>query len=136
MPQNANLARRFGAITYDLLLVVALMMLGTIPFVAVRGGEYVVEYPPHQFAMLMIAYLFFAGFWSWRGRTLGMQSWGLQLECLDGSKPGLARASGRFVAAVISWVPLGLGFWWQLWDRDSMTWHDRLSGTRLRYFPR
>lgn len=136
MSRNASLARRFGAILYDSLLVVALMMLGTIPFVAVFGGEYVVAYPPHQLSMLLIAYGFFAGFWSWRGRTLGMQSWGMQLECDDGSKPGILRASVRFLASLLSWLPLGLGFWWQLWDRDRLAWHDRLSGTCLKHYPR
>ncbi len=132
---TVSLSRRFGAIIYDGILVLALMMLGTLPFVAVRGGEPV---NPgnllHQLTMLAIAYLFFAGFWSIYGRTLGMQSWRLQLETSAGSKPGIGQATLRFFAAVVSWLPLGLGFWWQLWDKDGLTWHDRWSGTRLRHY--
>ena len=30
----------------------------------------------------------------------------------------------------------GLGFLWQLWDAEQLTWHDRLSKTRLVYYPR
>ena len=30
-----------------------------------------------------------------------------------------------------SWLALGLGFLWQLWDKDKLAWHDRLSGTHL-----
>ena len=37
--RNAPLLRRLGAILYDGLLVVALLFLGTLPFVAIRGGE-------------------------------------------------------------------------------------------------
>ncbi len=48
----------------------------------------------------------------------------------------IAAASGRFIVAIISWLPAGLGFWWQLWDRDKLTWHDRVSGTRLVYYPK
>ena len=134
---NASLGRRFGAIFYDSLLVLALMFLGTLPFIAMRGGEPVAAGDPaYQLTMLIVAYAFFAGFWTRAGRTLGMQSWGLRLETMDGQTPGLSRASLRFVSALLSWLPVGLGFWWQLWDQDSLCWHDRLSGTRLRFSAR
>jgi len=133
---SASLGRRFGAILYDSLLVLALMFLGTLPFIAVRGGQPV---DPgnilYQVILLLITYLFFVVFWSRFGRTLGLQSWRLRIETADGSKPGFAAASLRFFAAIISWLPAGLGFWWQLWDKDGLTWHDRLSGTCLRHYP-
>jgi uncharacterized RDD family membrane protein YckC len=134
---NASLARRFGAILYDTLLVFALMFLATLPFIAIRAGEPVAAGDPiYQVTMFVVAYVFFAGFW-WRvGRTLGMQSWRLSLETMDGRKPDLSSASLRFIGALISWLPAGLGFWWALWDRDNLCWHDRLSDTRLRYQPK
>ena len=134
---NASLVRRIGAIIYDSLLLLALMFLATLPFVAVRGGEPVTSGDTaYQFTLLLVAYAFFVGFWSRAGRTLGMQSWGLRLETMDGQKPSFARASLRFFSAMLSWLPLGLGFCWQLRDKDSLCWHDRLSGTRLRFYPR
>ncbi len=134
---SASLSRRLGAIIYDSLLVFALMFLGTLPFVAARGGEPVDPgNVPYQLTMLLIAYLFFTGFWCRYGRTLGLQSWRLRIETFDGGKPGFAQASSRFFAAIVSWLPLGLGFWWALWDQDRLTWHDRWSGTRLRYYPK
>jgi uncharacterized RDD family membrane protein YckC len=134
--ENTGLGRRLGAALYDGLLVLALMILGTSPFVALRGEPVEAGDPLHQFAMLAIAWLFFALFWSRYGRTLGLQSWRLRIETPAGNKPTFAAASLRFVAAIVSWLPLGLGFWWQLWDREHLTWHDRLSGTRLRYYPK
>jgi uncharacterized RDD family membrane protein YckC len=134
---TASLARRLGAIVYDSLLVLALMFLATLPFIAVRGGEPVVAGDrAYQLTMLFVLYVFFVGFWSRSQRTLGMQSWGLRLETMDGSRPGLMAASVRFFSAILSWLPAGLGFWWQLWDRDNLCWHDRLSRTRLRYYPK
>ncbi len=134
---NASLGRRFGAILYDTLLVFALMFLATLPFIAIGAGEPVAAGDPvYQVTMLVVAYVFFTGFW-WRvGRTLGMQSWRLSLETMDGRKPDLSSASLRFFGALISWLPAGLGFWWALWDRDNLCWHDRLSGTHLRYHPK
>ena len=134
---NASLLRRFGAILYDSLLVLALMILGTLPFVAVRGGQPVDPGNlPYQLTLLAIADLFFVGVWCGYGRTLGMQAWRVQMELADGAKPGVAAASKRFFAAIISWLPAGLGFWWSVWDSEGLAWHDRLSGTRLRYYPK
>ncbi len=134
---NANLLRRLGAMLYDGLLVLAVMFLGTLPFIAIRGGEPVDPGDPlYRIVLLLIAYAFFVGFWVRYGRTLGMQSWGLRIETPGGARPTLGPASLRFFTALLSWLPLGLGFWWQLFDRDGLSWHDRLSGTRLRHQPK
>jgi len=136
--QNTGLLRRIAAMLYDFLLVTALLFLATIPFIAVRGGEPVEvgDNLLYRLVLVGIVYAFFVGFWSRSGRTLGMQSWGLQLETTEGHLPSTATASLRFVAALLSLLPLGLGFLWQLWDKDSLTWHDRISNTRLIYYPK
>lgn len=136
--KSTGLLRRLAAILYDALLVGALLFLATVPFIAVRGGEPVEigDNAVYRVVLVLVIYLFFVGFWTRSGRTLGMQSWGLQLETMDGGKPTLATCSVRFVAAIVSWAPCGLGFLWQLWDRDELTWHDRISGTRLVHYPK
>jgi len=53
-----------------------------------------------------------------------------------GSALTLRDALARYGAAVLSLLPLGLGFWWALVDPDRCAWHDRLSGTRLVLLPR
>ncbi len=135
--QNSSLVRRLAAILYDTLLIAAVLFLATLPFIALRGGEPV---EPgnllYQAMLVFVTFAFFVGFWSRKGRTLGMQSWGLQLETANGGAPSIAACSIRFFAAILSWIPFGLGFVWQLWDRDKLTWHDRLSGTRLVHYPK
>ncbi len=134
---NASLTRRLMAILYDSLLVLALMFLATLPFIAVNDGEPVDPGNlPYRLTLAGIAWLFYAGFWSFSGRTLGMQSWRLRVEDRNGNAPGIGTATVRFLAAIVSWLPLGLGFWWQIWDKDRLTWHDRISGTRLRFYPK
>lgn len=136
--QNTKLMRRIAAMLYDSLLVGALLFMATIPFIAVRGGEPVEvgDNLLYQVVLLAVIYAFFVGFWTRSGRTLGMQSWGLQLEDRNGGKPTFAANSLRFFAAMLSWAPLGLGFLWQLWDADKLTWHDRISGTHIVYYPK
>lgn len=136
--QNTRLLRRLAAIAYDALLVAALLFLTTIPFIALRGGEAVEigDNAIYRAVLALVVYAFFVGFWTRPGRTLGMQSWGLQLETTDGQRPSIGRASVRFLAALLSWAPAGLGFLWQLWDPDHLTWHDRISGTRIVHYPK
>lgn len=135
---STSLLRRAAAMLYDALLITACLFLATIPFIAVRGGAPVEvnENYFYQAILAIVIYAFFVGFWTHPGRTLGMQSWGLQLETPDGSRASLKAATIRFFAALISWAPLGLGFIWQLWDKQHLTWHDRLSKTRLVYYPK
>lgn len=135
---NASLWRRLGAIVYDLLLILALLFLATIPFIAIRGGEPVEASGnlPYQLTLATVVFVFFVGFWSRGGRTLGMQSWGLRVETDAGQIPTVMQASLRFFVAILSWLPIGLGYLWQLWDKDQLTWHDRLSNTRLVHYPR
>jgi uncharacterized RDD family membrane protein YckC len=136
--QNTGLMRRLAAILYDMLLVAALLFLATVPFVALRGGDPVEvgDNAIYRITLVIVVYGFFVGFWTRSGRTLGMQSWGLQLETASGETPSIATASLRFFAAILSWAPAGLGFLWQLWDKESLTWHDRISGTRVVYYPK
>ena len=134
---NASFFQRLFAILYDSLLLLALMFLATLPFIAIRAGEPVDPgYLPYQLTLIGVIWLFFVGFWTTSGQTLGMQSWRLRVEDENGNKPGIATASVRFFAAILSWLPLGLGFLWQLWDKDRLTWHDRISGTRLIRYPK
>lgn len=137
-PGPASLLRRIGAMTYDALLVIALLFLSTLPFIALQGGESVQanNKPSYQLTLVLVVYLFFVGFWTSKGRTLGMQSWNLRVESTNGGLPSVKAASLRFIAAVLSWACLGVGFLWQLVDRDKLTWHDRLSGTRLVHYPK
>ena len=90
----------------------------------------------HNIIRFSIIFLFFVLYWSRGGRTLGMQSWRLQLETMDGERASLGAATIRFFAALLSWAPAGLGFFWSLWDKDGLAWHDRISKTHLVYYPK
>ena len=138
MKQPCSLLRRIGAMLYDALLILALLFLTTIPFIAMRGGEPVEagNNLPYQVTLAVVVFTFFVSFWSRSGRTLGMQSWGLRAETEAGQIPSVGQASIRFFAAILSWLPAGLGFLWQLWDFEKLTWHDRISKTRLMHYPK
>ena len=99
--EPASLWRRLGAVLYDGLLVLAVLMLVTIPFVAIRGGEPVAagDNFGYRLSLFVVMYAFFAGYWTRSGQTLGMQSWGLRVEGPDGQPPDLRSASIRFAVS-------------------------------------
>ena len=137
-PTNTSLLRRLGAMVYDGLLIFGTLMLATVPFIATRGGAIVepADNTAYQVTMLLVIYAFFVFFWTYGGQTLGMRAWRLRVETWDGQIPTFSRATLRFVLAVVSLVPFGLGFFWQLWDKDRLTLHERYSGTRMVYYPK
>ena len=137
MKQPASLLRRIGAMLYDTLLVLALLFLATIPFLIIGEDDAVAPATlTYQLTLVGVIYVFLVGFWCKRGSTLGMLAWGLRVEQNDESVPTVTQGTIRFLVAAISLLPVGLGFWWQLWDKDKMTWHDRASKTRVMYYPK
>jgi uncharacterized RDD family membrane protein YckC len=75
---------------------------------------------------------------SWRrgGQTLGMRPWRLRLLAADGGTPGWGALWLRYLVGTLSLLLGGLGFWWALFDRERLTWHDRASATRLVRLPK
>jgi uncharacterized RDD family membrane protein YckC len=84
----------------------------------------------------VIPLIFFTGFWSRGGQTLGMRAWRLKRVRADGSAVTWGDAFKRHLAAILSWLVVGLGFFWMLVDPDKLTWHDRLSKTRPVVLPK
>ncbi len=65
-----------------------------------------------------------------------MQVWGIRVQNTDGSAIDLWQALLRFLIAIPSWLSLGLGYWWMLWDRHQRTWHDIYSETQVVRLPK
>jgi uncharacterized RDD family membrane protein YckC len=138
LAKQPSLFRRLGAMFYDSVLLLGILMLATaivaIPYEVITGV------PLHQEAFLrslMQLYLltviaaFYVYFWMRGGQTLGMRAWRFRVIGDDGDNLGFGGALQRFGWAILSLLPAGLGFWWSLIDRDRLTWHDRKSHSRL-----
>ena len=132
----AGLARRLASLTYELLLLAAVLLAGCLPAVML-AERYA---PPAPRAMLQGWVVFLCGFyfiWQWLngGQTLPMKTWRIRLVAAGGEPLGLRRALRRYVLAWIGTAACGIGFWWALFDRDGQFLHDRLSGTRIVRVP-
>ncbi|MEN8180039.1 MAG: RDD family protein [Pseudomonadota bacterium] len=125
--------RRLGAMLYDALLLLALIMVAvaliTLPLGAPSGVAHII----YQFFLFaIIPAVFFCGFWVRGGQTLGMRAWKLKLVRADGDPVSWMDVLKRYLAALLSWLVLGLGFLWIFVDSENLAWHDRLSDTRLQ----
>lgn len=131
-PGNAGLIRRLAAMLYDSLLLAGVLFAFTLLLVLLRAGE-AIEPGAAWFRLALLALIvaFHGGFWVYGGQTLGMKAWRLRLVGSDGHRIGWPRAWLRLGAACLSILPFGLGYVWCLFDRKGLSWHDRLSGTRI-----
>jgi uncharacterized RDD family membrane protein YckC len=125
--KNAGLLRRLGAMLYDTLLVVALLIVVTFAFVPLLDGRVLV---PEEVGALAYIYwvvqlaavvAFFMYFWTHRGQTVGMLAWRLRIEKLDGSNMGWQTGLKRLAVHAILLLPFFLGYWlvWRDWAADA-----------------
>ena len=141
-PAPAGLLRRLGAMLYDGLLLLAVLMVATGLFLPFTGGEAISprEDPAlelvYRAVLVLLSVGFFGIFWTRRGQTLGMASWRVRVEREDGALLDWGDTLRRLAAALLSWLPLGLGFLWILLDPQRRAWHDRLSRTRVVVVPK
>ncbi|MCR4301434.1 MAG: RDD family protein, partial [Sulfuricaulis sp.] len=96
--------RRLGAMFYDALLLLALLMMLSYPYVWLTGGDKpgLVVKTAYQFYLLAICFFFYTGFWVRGGQTLGLRTWRLKLVTKDGGPITWALALKRFAFAWIS----------------------------------
>jgi len=139
---NAGFGRRLGAMIYDTLLVIALVMSLLLIAVALSNGS--IDSAYSQPLTIVATYAFFAFFWLRNRQTLGMLAW--QLEIQPNSIAGengdpvippltVTMITLRFIGACAGAIALGLGYLWMLIDSQNRSWSDLLSGTRIVRVP-
>ena len=123
-----SLPKRLISMLYEALLVLALFFLATFIFIAIVGDA--TSYPKKFFLQLflwLIAGVYFVYHWH-KGGTLAMQTWRIQLVSISHQAVSLKQAIMRYIFASLFF---GVGFLWALFDRENLSLHDRLVGTRL-----
>ena len=131
-PQNnISLLRRLGAILYDLLLVFAVLLIASLPWVisGIKQGQ--TGYVLYVIFIYALIVLYYVGFWTYGGQTLGMKTWKIRVVDLAGRPLGWGRAVLRIVCAITSAGVFGFGFIYALFDRQNRTWHDIWSKSVL-----
>jgi uncharacterized RDD family membrane protein YckC len=149
--------RRLLALVYDLLIVVAIVMVVGLLCQLATGGQLIrtgghavipAWYRPLQ-GLVVSAY--FISSWLFGGQTVGMRSWRIRLTGRDGGRPTLQQAVLRLLVAAAPMLALTLApvlglratLWtvllvWVAWfavalfDPRRRALHDILAATELR----
>ncbi len=51
------------------------------------------------------------------------------LDFRAGGSIGYGRGLLRYIARILSAIPLFLGYFWMLWDKEKQCWHDKIAGS-------
>jgi uncharacterized RDD family membrane protein YckC len=127
----ATIDAAFLLFAYGGFLALFLSLGGRLTVSTLHGAVIVTAIMAASLGLLYAQYcLLFAIF---GGATPGMMVRGLGVVNFDGSEPAtrqlLWRSAGYLASAGIGC----LGFLWALWDRDHLTWHDRISHTYITF---
>lgn len=131
-PGKPGIPRRLACATYELLILTALVLIATFPFLAFAGDSssgwrrYLL-----QAYVLAVVGTYLVWFWTRGGQTLAMKTWRIRLVTTEGGPVETPRAVRRYLLALAGAAMLGAGFLWAFLDRDAQFLHDRLAGTRL-----
>jgi len=137
-----SLMRRFAAMVYDSLLIMALSILyGAIMAginVAIKGAPETGERITWGvfgvvvfIGWILTIGLFFCYFWHKSGQTLGMKTWRMKIvNSNDLNCPSYAQCIIRFLCAPISLCLVGAGYWMMYTNTERQTLHDKISKTR------
>ncbi len=143
----ARFGRRYIAFLLDISFLEILGVLATVPLVN-QTDQGLAKVLIRWFAMgeispegvwLVALYclvlgllwsMYFIGFTTACGQTPGKRIMGLHVVNENGTPVNWDAASVRcFIGYPVSLLPLGLGFYWALVDKNNQAWHDKIAGT-------
>ena len=131
-PQAPSLARRLACALYESLILAALVLVATFPFLAFAGDSTSgLRRHALQAWVVLVVGAYLVWFWTRGGQTLAMKTWRIRVEAADGGPVRPGQAARRYLFAWGGAAVLGIGFLWALLARDGQYLHDRLAGTRL-----
>jgi uncharacterized RDD family membrane protein YckC len=79
---------------------------------------------------LVLGILYYTYFEGSSGQTLGKKALGIRVvDLAGGGSIGFGRAFIRYIGRIVSAIPLLLGYFWMLWDKEKQTWHDKFAGS-------
>jgi uncharacterized RDD family membrane protein YckC len=135
---QAGLATRFVAAAVDLgLLFAGYALVASVVssvFTAVSGKHPSLPWLIVGWTLLVVTGgAIFAAFWSLAGQTPGMRFLSIRLISRDSREITFGRGIRRVFAAILSLLPLGLGYLAILRDPSRHAWHDRMTGTEVIY---
>ena len=129
--ENIHLWRRLASIFYDGVLVLAIIIVTSLPFYSFNVEDSIFLKFTMQIYFYLIVQYFFVWFWVNSSATLGMKSWKIKIVDSEGKKISYKKAIIRFNISILSASFFGIGFLISLFRKDRNCLHDIISKTYL-----
>lgn len=84
-------------------------------------------------SVVVFSIIYYVGFWTADGQTMGMTVVGLRVIGTDGARLSTGKALLRYLGYIVNAVLLSIGFLWAAFDPKRQGWHDKLAGTLVVY---
>jgi len=131
-----HLIKRYLAVVYEALLLLALALALTAAYVMLLGdASHGWKRLGLQALLWLVMGAYFVRCWVVTGQTLASQTWKLKVVDQHGQLLDVQQAVMRYVLAGVLLLPAGLTLWWALLDREQQFLHDRLLGSRIIVLP-
>ncbi|HKI74066.1 MAG TPA: RDD family protein [Pseudomonadales bacterium] len=137
---NASMIRRGASMVYDGLLILAIMIVMSMPIASLDTGDKTNSFISdpilkhlYQLFLYLLIFAFYYVFWRMKGQTLGMQVWKIRAQGEDGNIMTPMQCIIRFAVATPGTLLLFAGFFWAFFDKEHLPLQDRLSHSRVVY---
>lgn len=130
----APFLRRAAAYLIDSLFIGLLWVLSNATTAVVLGPDSEASEAVSTVLLFCVPAAWF--FYQWAsnstGASIGKKIMSLSIRSSSGrATPGIRRGLVRTLGQALGAAPLGLGFWWALWDGKKQAWHDKIAGTHV-----
>ena len=137
-----GLLRLLASLIYDSFLLFAIVMsyggLIVLVKIVLLGNESALEYQYNPltktitlFGLYVSISSYFYFCWRKRGQTLGMKTWQIKLQDLNGKLPSSKQCILRILVGSIAFALFGLGFFWRYLTPQKASWQDIASETEI-----
>jgi uncharacterized RDD family membrane protein YckC len=101
-----GLARRLACFVYEGVLLFGLvMMAGLLYGIVTQQKHALVGAMGLRIYLFIVLGVYFVWFWSRHGQTLAMRTWRLQIVTASGARPGVLRATCRYLLCWLWFLP-------------------------------
>ena len=100
---EAMILRRLAAFTYDIIFIMALLIIWTAILILFNKGQMLSPSCWYRFSLVLIIACYFIGFWRYGGQTSGMKAWGLKIIStkVENTELSYLQAFLRFILVTI-----------------------------------
>lgn len=106
----ASTKHRLLSMVYDSLLLMAVLFVAMMVFLPIASAAgYESGHPVFSIYFLLVCFLFYGGFWTHGGQTLGMKTWKIQLVHEDNKGISWGQAFLRYITALPTWIVIIVG---------------------------